>query len=267
MTTDFPPVFILKIGGSLITDKDAYCTPNIRAIQDFIRVIKLNLTELQNRLILIIGSGSFGHGTVLKFNLHSSSGDWKNSNLAIPTIKLFEFMTLIAMMFREQDVPCYPFQTSSYLTTSEGQPVAFFIEPIIQVLSMGIIPILSGDIVFDRHKQFVVFSSDRIPELFLNRLIIKRVAILTNVPGLLCSRKNSVAMLRFITKDNYKFALQAAETSNQPDVSGGMATKIDALIRLAKRGVESVVCDGRDPHLLIPALYEPNPNGTIIQPW
>lgn len=40
----------------------------------------------------------------------------------MPTVKLFELMTLITMIFREEDIPCYPFQTSSYLMSSQGQP-------------------------------------------------------------------------------------------------------------------------------------------------
>lgn len=175
----------------------------------------------------------------------------------MPTVKLFELMTLITMIFREEDIPCYPFQTSSYLISSQGQPYHFFIEPIKHVLSMGIIPILSGDIVFDAKQKFVVFSSDGIPELLLNELIIQRVVMLTNVPGIIYYSSESASIIPLITKENYTFALKEATYSKAPDVSGGMRNKVEAVIRLANRGVESVICEGSDPTILMSALFEP----------
>ena len=146
--------------------------------------------------------------------------------------------------------------------TCNGEPRNFWIEPIKHAMSLGVLPILSGDMVFDSDRGFVIFSSDRIPELFINSLPVKRVAMLTNVAGVL----NGSEVFTRVTPEDHELVLNKASASRQQDVSGGMKNKVKSLLRLANLGVESVICDGRDPSVLLQALFEPEPPGTFIEP-
>ena len=260
-------VTIVKIGGSLISHKNAYCSPNIPAIQSFIRTISQNQSILKNKLILVLGGGSYGNGVPIRYNLQNSSHSWQDIDLAMMTVKMFEWMTKISMICRDHDLPCYPFQTSSYLVSEKGKPLRFFVEPIIRVLSMGLIPVLSGDLVFDSLEDFVIFSSDGIPELFIEKINVKRIVMLTNVPGVLSYSSNLPLTIPSITKETYKIILEEVGASEQQDVTGGMKNKVKALLRLAERGIESVICDGRDPSIMISAIQDPVPKGTVIESW
>jgi hypothetical protein len=40
---------------------------------------------------------------------------------------------------------------------------------------------------------------------------------------------------------------------------------VKALLRVASLGVESVICDGRNPDVLLQALFEAEPPGTFIE--
>jgi hypothetical protein len=44
-----------------------------------------------------------------------------------------------------------------------------------------------------------------------------------------------------------------------------MKNKVKALLHLADRGVESVICEGHDPSVLTQALFAANPPGTFIE--
>jgi isopentenyl phosphate kinase len=147
-----------------------------------------------------------------------------------------------------------------------GKPQSFFIEPIKHVLSMGVLPILSGDMVFDADRTFVIFSSDWIPELFVGSLPLRRVVMLTNVPGVMDYSSREPELIARITEENYETVLKQAGASRQQDVSGGMRNKVKALLRIAELGVEGVICDGRRPAVLTPALFDPTPPGTVIEP-
>jgi len=257
--------FIVKLGGALISHKDDYCKPKISIIQEFGRTIRSRWPELQGRLILVLGGGSYGNGVPHRYNLRNSSQDWKPVDLPMMTIKTFEFMSLVTSIFRQEEIPCYPFQTCSYLMSRDGRPNGSFIDPIKHALSIGVLPILSGDMVFDSNRQFVIFSSDDIPEIFVGRIPLRRVVMLTNVPGVMNYSSSQHAVIARVTRDNYASVMDLAGASNQQDISGGMKNKVKALLRIAELGVESVICDGRKPSALMPALFEPSPPGTVIE--
>lgn len=264
-TQIYTDVYIVKVGGALITYKDDYCKPNIPVIEEFSRAFSSCWRELQGRLILILGGGSYGNAVPHRYNLVDSSRDWQAPDLSMMTVKTLELMSLVTGAFRDQGIPAYPFQTSSYLMTRRGEPQDFWIDPIKHSLSMGLLPVLSGDMVFDSDKGFVIFSSDRIPELFIGRLPIKRVVMLTNVPGVVNYSSSESEVIRRVGEKEHELVLRNAGASRQRDVSGGMKNKVKALLRMSEMGVESVICDGRDPSILRNALFDLDPPGTFIQ--
>jgi len=264
---EMPAVFILKLGGALISHKDDYCAPNVEVIREFGRVVGSRWGDLRGRLIMVLGGGSYGNGVPRRYNLQESSGDWKPTDLSMMTLKTVEFMSLVTEVFRQEGVPCYPFQTSGYLLSRGGRPQRFFIEPIKHALSMNLLPLLSGDLVFDSEGNFVIFSSEAVPELFVESLHVKRVVMLTNVPGVLDYSSAEPALIARVTEENYEAVLEHAGASRQQDVSGGMKNKVRSLLRVAEMGVESVICDGRRPATLLPALFDSAPPGTLIEPW
>src|SRR5215213_3437420 len=119
-------VFIVKFGGALITYKNDYCKPNIDIIRELGRVLHSRWSELQGRLLLVLGGGSYGNAVPHRYNLLDSYGDWRPADLSLMTVKTFELMSLVTEIFREQGIPGYPFQTSSYLVTRNGEPQKFW---------------------------------------------------------------------------------------------------------------------------------------------
>jgi isopentenyl phosphate kinase len=258
-------VFIVKLGGALITDKDDYCKPNTAIIEEFARVLYLRWSDLQGRLILVLGGGSYGNAVPHRYNLLDSHSDWRPVDLSMMTVKTFELMSLVTNIFRAQGIPCYPFQTSTYLITRNREPQTFWLEPIKRALGLSLLPILSGDMVFDSERGFVIVSSDQIPELFVGSLSLKRIVMLTNVPGVLNYSSSNLELITRVGPKDQEFVLDNARGSGQLDISGGMKNKVKALLRVADLGVESVICDGRDPSVLLQALFESEPPGTLIE--
>lgn len=262
---DESAIFIIKLGGSLISDKNGYCAANLESIREFARVIHSRWHDLQGRLVVLLGGGSFGSGVACRYNLQNSSQRWNLGDLSIVTLKMFELLSLVTEIFRGRGIPCFPFQASGYLTSMGGRPDGAFLGSVERALHMGLLPILSGDVIFDTEIQFVIFSSDWMPQLFVDVLPIRRVVILTDVPGLMDYTVTPSRVISRVTKENRNLALQCAGPSGKQDVSGGMKNKLEAMLSLSTLGVESVICDGRVPDLLIQALFDPSPAGTLIE--
>src|SRR6188508_2453758 len=111
MSVPETPVFIVKLGGSLISHKDGYCSPNRPVIQAFARIIRSHWTELAGRLLLVIGGGSYGNAISRRYQLEDSSLPWRPVDLPMTTLGMGEWLSLIAGVLRDEGVPCYPFQT------------------------------------------------------------------------------------------------------------------------------------------------------------
>ncbi|MED4590504.1 isopentenyl phosphate kinase [Priestia flexa] len=259
-------MFVVKIGGSLITNKNEYCSPNKEEIRKFAKVLKARWEDLRGKLIIVIGGGSYGNGVPIRFNIEKSEQDWKAKDLLMMTVKMFEWLTEVCMIFREEGLPCYPFQSSSYCTTNNGELINYNIGAIEKSLELGLLPITSGDLTFDDTKTFVIYSSDNIPEIFVDYFRVKRVVILTDVDGIYESLKDQ-NLIKRVNKDNYENILNIAGSSNKQDVTGGMNNKVKALIRIAQKGTTSIICNGNNPESLIEGLYSDTPPGTTIEAW
>lgn len=259
-------MFVVKIGGSLITNKDAYCSPDKVKIKEFAKLIKENWSILKGNLILVLGGGSYGNGVPIRYNIADSQQEWDEKNLLMMTTKMFEWMNEVCQIFREEGIPCYPFQTSSYCTTNKGNLNTCNIEPIKHCLNLGILPITSGDLTFDNNKKFVIYSSDNVPEMFIKRLNVKKVVILTDVEGIYEDLKTK-KLIKEVTPQNYSDILNMAGNSQKQDVTGGMNNKLKALLRISQEGATSIICNGKDTQNLFRALYDDTPPGTVIKKW
>lgn len=262
-------MFVVKIGGSLLTDKNGYCAPNKEMVRQYARTIASAWDRLRGNLILVVGGGSYGNAVPIRYNLKDASLPWKDRDLSMMTVKMFEWLSLVTEIFREEGVPCYPFQPSGFVVTDDKHPVRFFVEPVQHVLEHGVMPVFSGDLVFDLKREFIIFSSDNIPELFVDRMPLQRVVMLTDVEGVLEYAEDGLErrVISAVTKENYREVLLCTGPSRKQDITGGMKNKLEALLRLAEQGVEGVVTSGRDASALLPALFEEKPQGTVIRPW
>lgn len=263
-----PPLLLLKLGGSLITRRAGSREADADSVQRFIQVIHSRWEQLRHRLVIILGGGSFGHNSVAEYGIHLPPSEVPPANVMMLSVNMLGWKTWVAERFREGGVPCYPFQTTSYVTTDDHHPVEVHLEPILQALSMGLLPILSGDTVFDRRRGFVVFSSDRVPELFAGRVPVARTVVLTDVPGILEETPEGPRSISRVTRANQEQVQRVAGPSRgKLDVTGGMKAKLDALLRMAEQGIESVIMDGSSPEFAIDALFAPQPPGTVVEAW
>ncbi|WAA09173.1 isopentenyl phosphate kinase [Fervidibacillus albus] len=259
-------MYVVKIGGSLITHKDEYCSPNLEEIRRYAKVVKKIWEDIKGNLIIVLGGGSYGNGVPIRYNIKNSDQPWDPLDLQMMTIKMFEWISLVCRIFREEGIPCYPFQASSYCTTKDGDLSEYNIAAIKECLKLNILPITSGDLTFDKDKIFVIYSSDNIPEVFARSFRVKRVVTLTDVDGIYTTNQMK-DIIKLVNKDNYREILNLAGDSNKQDVTGGMKNKLRALIRIAALGTECVICSGKDPMNLIPAIYSQTPPGTFISAW
>ena len=262
-----PDVVLLKLGGSLITEKAQPETPRSKVLIRLIEEIVRDAAERPFRLIVGHGSGSYGHVAAQRFDLASGI----QSADQIPGVSYTQERA--AMLHRLvvtglEIAGALPFSIapSSCVVAAAGQPVAFEDEPFFLALGQGLIPVLYGDVVMDREWGASICSTERLFELVVRRLLergwkVRRVLWLGETDGLYDAAGKTVPRL---SAAGFLKAARAIGAPAGTDVTGGMLHRVETALALARLGVPSLLANGLTPDLLEKALRGEEVAGTVI---
>jgi len=221
---------ILKLGGSVITDKSTGCSVNRKQISAIAEAVK----AAGNQDILIIhGAGSCGHPEAKRYHLdvgaerNQTEGIWVTNNV------VSGLNDSVVEILRGHGVPAigvHPLHTG---VAENGRLIAFEIRHLEKMLSLGIVPVIHGDVVMDLSRGACIVSGDQIVRYLALRLHISRVGLATDVPGVL----DGGSVVPEITPETVHHL--HIGSSNHTDVTGGMRGKINELLELGNAGIES----------------------------
>ncbi|MHA2068304.1 MAG: amino acid kinase family protein, partial [Candidatus Thorarchaeota archaeon] len=121
---------ILKLGGSLLTDKTTPFTIREDVLRSAAQEIKECLDGgLIQSLVLIHGVGSYGHPLVLKHQLHKG---FQSPEQILPLTKtqekVNELRHIIVKQFHELDIPTVLLHPSSMVTSAKMKMNNYFLE-------------------------------------------------------------------------------------------------------------------------------------------
>jgi isopentenyl phosphate kinase len=243
---------VLKIGGSLVSEKDRYRHADRAAIRDFARLVAQLSQHAPGRIALVVGGGSFGHGAVRALRPGDAHGALDL------TEAMFTQKWMWAEALRDEGVGAVPLQLTAMCTLDDGQ-ARFSGEVVSRILSLGLVPIVSGDCLVCDDGAIRVFGSDNVPQLLLSVAPPPiRIVALTDVAGIV-SRSQDGGVLREVDPDQPDEAFESLWPSAEGDTTGGMEGKLRALVECAKDGAECVILKGdAKAETLLFLLDEPN---------
>lgn len=225
-------MILLKIGGSVITDKAREATIKKTAISEVARQIA---NSRITNLVLIHGAGSFGHPQAVKYLSQgfSAPGLWK-THAAVCLLN-----TRFINALQSENVPALPIHPLGHVVVNHGKIAAFSTAALQLMLENNIIPVLHGDVVMDKSRRFSILSGDQIMTYLARIMQPHKIGMGTDVDGVLYEGKT----IRHLTPVGFETYRAGITGSDNIDVTGGMLRKVSELIDLAKLGVESHVFD------------------------
>ncbi|RRO07662.1 isopentenyl phosphate kinase [Pectobacterium aquaticum] len=218
-------VFIVKIGGSISTNKDGEYELNYENIERIAQVIRGEKIWECCKLILVFGGGSFGNLAPKEYDLECRTLYSNNCHLSKMTTIMFSMLSEITDVLTRNKVPVYPFQCSALVNQLSSGEWNLQVDSIFSALSQGLIPVISGDLVFNNDGGFSIFSSDNIPELIAKKSIVEHVLYYSDVEGFYVdSSTNHIE--RHIVRNEIDSYMHLAGPSSRQDVTGGMRNKL-----------------------------------------
>jgi isopentenyl phosphate kinase len=250
-------LIILKIGGSVITEKGSLSIARDAEIDRISHEIAAFWKDSDSQLILVHGAGSFGHPQAMKYRLNEGF-DAEGAYLTHVSVKLLN--SRVVESLNNTGVHSLPVHPLSSCLLENGKLIDFQLGQIKVMLEKGIVPVLHGDVVMDRTKGASVLSGDRIIPYLAISLKASKIGAGSDVDGVLDEKG---AVIRKITPFSFLDLKKSIKGSGSTDVTGGMLGKVSELLELAGKGVDSRIFNASRKGVVSRFLYGEDV-GTLI---
>jgi isopentenyl phosphate kinase len=223
---------LLKLGGSVITDKNAECAINYDQLSHVASAISpLNTGPL----VIIHGAGSCGHPEAKRYGLEKGAVAGKTDGIYVTHRAVSRLNEAVVETLRHEGIPAagiHPFHTA---VADKGRLLSFECRHLEKMLMLKMVPVIHGDVVMDLTRGACIVSGDQLVRYLAVALDINRVGLATDVPGVL----DGGQVVPVITR-NTAPALHIG-SSKHTDVTGGMRGKMNELLDLAQAGISSEI--------------------------
>lgn len=219
-------LIFIKLGGSLITDKDKENHANKEIIKELLKALFLCWEANPDLKVLLgHGSGSFGHAAAAKY--HTRDGvrnleDWLGYQKVWQAARALH--NIVLDLGLQLELPLISFPPSAMISARNGQVSMWNLEPIAVALENRLIPVVYGDVVVDEDLVGTILSTeDLFVEMAANFqpddvfLVGKEAGVFEDFP-------NCKTLIPHL--DSHSPIMSAILGSESTDVTGGMREKV-----------------------------------------
>ena len=216
---------ILKLGGSVITDKGA--DEGVVREADLLRIAR-EVSEFRGKMIIVHGAGSFGHTYARKYGLDRSF-DPEGAIVTHESVKKLASIVVDSLnSFGVRAVAVHPMGCT---VCRKGRIESMYLDSIKLMLKNGFVPVLHGDVVMDLELGACVLSGDQIVPYLAKKLGITRLGLGSAEDGVLDKDGKPLPEITPEKFENFKHYIRGSEST---DVTGGMLGKVQELLELSK---------------------------------
>jgi isopentenyl phosphate kinase len=243
------PVTVVKLGGSIISDKRKDFSYRGERVAALARAI---LSSGQ-RTVVVHGGGAFGHPLAKRYHLSSRSASPSPDGVSETRRAMFDLNARICGSMAAEGLHPYTFSPFPLLTSAGAKGRAW----LGQIVSAGLTPVTFGDVVHE-DGGFRILSGDTIVRLLSRSLRAARCVFVMDVDGIL-GPDGAVA------REIDRRSAARLEFSASGDATGGIALKVREALKIASGGTEVAFVSGFKPHEFSKALKGLDFYGTIVR--
>ena len=262
-------MIILKIGGSILTNKDSIESEvNTESLKRIASEIKASLDKSFKELIIVHGAGSFGHPPAKKYRIGEAFDESEfpekrigfcETQNAVKKLNMY-----ICEAFIEEGLPVVAIPASSFMTATNKRITHGDLDSFRRYIDKGFIPVIYGDVVLDDELEICVISGDQLIQYLAINLNPESVILGTDVDGVYNKNPKTHDDAKFFEKFSSIEDLDTLEGTTNVDVTGGMVGKIKELLYLADLGIESKIINAEVEDNIYKVLENEKVKGTVI---
>ena len=244
-------MILIKLGGSVITDKSQYRTFQKEQVA---RLCK-EIAESRRDTVVVHGAGSFGHVVAKRYALQHGLVDFGQ----VPAVAQVQYdvRELSSMVVRELlnvGIPAVSVPPGSCFVMDDGKLIVTDDEAVKSLAHLGVMPVLFGDVVMDRKKHFGICSGDQIMEVLAGIFKPDRIVFVSDIDGLYDSDPKTNPDAKLIPEVTEATLDEIKSGSTVDDVTGGVRGKMESMLRLCAEDRDCVLVNGTVPGRLLSLL-------------
>jgi len=214
---------VLKLGGSLVTEKDSPETVDETALAEAAAAIG----EFEGSLVVVHGGGSFGHHHAAAHGVTETEGTHEAAEVTDIHAAMTDLSGAVVAALQDHGSPAIPVRPLS-LAHRDADGLSLPVGAIEIQLAEGFVPTLHGDVVVEAGEGATILSGDEIVVSLARSLDADRVGLCSAVPGVLDGDGEVVERI-----ERFEDVAAAVGSSEETDVTGGMAGKVRMLLELS----------------------------------
>ncbi|WP_410767097.1 isopentenyl phosphate kinase [Haloferax sp. DFSO60] len=216
---------VLKLGGSVVTDKDEAETVDEAGLGAAVDAVAA-LAET-GQVVVVHGGGSFGHHHAADHGVSSETGTYDVVGIREINDAMKRLNDAVLDALAERGVAGLPVHPLSAGAREEDGSLSLPLAATETMLEEGFVPILHGDVIAHAGKGATIVSGDDLVVSLAAGLDADRVGLCSTVPGVLDTDGDVIPEITA-----FEDAADALGGSESTDVTGGMAAKVQKLLAL-----------------------------------
>jgi isopentenyl phosphate kinase len=255
-------MFIVKLGGSVITDKTKQQTFKPKVMEQLASEIK----KSNKQMIIVHGAGSFGHILAKKYELNEGYKRYDQVKGFSLTHEMVQNLnSLVLKSLQKFDIPAVSISPHSIVKLDNHKLIKIDLKVFEEYLEKQFIPVTFGDVVLDKKLGFSICSGDLLVLALAEYFKPEKVIFAMDEDGLYTSNPKIDTKAKLIEKSSLK-DLEKLSTSldKHADVTGGMGGKLDTIKNITKKGIDTILLNGNKPNRLYEVLVGKDTTSTII---
>jgi len=255
-------MIIIKLGGSVITDKTKECSFKKYVMDSLAKDIKKSNKEI----ILIHGAGSFGHIQAKKYNLNEGNdNNEKIYGFSFTHQIVQKLNNMVLETLHNNYINAVSISPHSILKLHNHKLLSMDFNIFNDYLSLGFIPVTFGDVVLDKKLGFSVCSGDLLSIELANYFRPEKVIFAIDEDGIYDSNPKINKDAKFLKSINSdQLDMLTTPKDEHADVTGGMKGKIETIKKISKLGIDTILLNGNKPGRLYKVLIGEEIISTIV---
>lgn len=255
-------MFIIKIGGSIITDKTKPQTFKQTIMDGLSKQIK----KAGKKLILVHGAGSFGHILAEKYELNKGYKRYDQiKGFSLTHEKVQTLNSYVLKSLHKSDVPAVSISPHSVVKLNNRKVERIDFQVFEEYLEKQFIPVTFGDVVLDKKLGFSICSGDLLIMTLAKYFKPEKIIFVIDEDGLYTSNPKIDKKAKLIEKAKAKDLEKLSTTLDKhADVTGGMRGKINVIKEISRNGFNTVLVNGNKPDRVYKLLVGEDAISTTI---
>lgn len=242
---------LVKLGGSVITDKTRYRTFR----EDVLGRLVGEIASAGREVILVHGAGSFGHVVAAQHQLqHGYRDDSQIAGAAKVMEDVRELDLNVIRVLNAGGVPSVSLPPSAVALLKGGKLEDLDVAAFRRYLELGMCPVTFGDVALDRERRFGICSGDQLMERLAREFRPERVIFCADVDGVYTADPAGDPDATLIGTVDRRTLDALPRTQRCADVTGSIFGKLETMMRIAAWGGDAIVLNGHAPGRLEAAL-------------